>query len=311
MKKQVVLYSSLLATLLADGADLTRAELDRRLQELERSPGPVQLRPGATCYVVVAPRLVRYRFACPDCGQITNYQIGSYESEFSLLDEARLRLPELKKHELNIAIDVRSFCSNCASDKRFFQPITETVGEEGREFVFYNNARRKKIAIQLPPESILELEWHSGRGGWFWIPEQWIASELLEEDELIRNSNIRSGPGTNFSTFGIWSKGTQVTRLPHRDNAPDGWTRIRIPEISALANSSPVVAEIPVPKAQWVIQVDGIERRVPIQRGDVKFLIAFLTGKDRVTTEYDNEYPLKKWLPRLHELLGKTEDEKQ
>ena len=50
----------------------------------------------------------------------------------------------------------------------------------------------------------------------------------------------------------------------------------------------------------WVIN----GRRIDACSSDIEILSAFLSNKRIVTDEFDNQEPLKKYLPRLRELLG-------
>ena len=52
----------------------------------------------------------------------------------------------------------------------------------------------------------------------------------------------------------------------------------------------------------WVIN----GRRIDARSSDVEILSAFLSNKRIVTDEFDNQEPLKKYLPRLRALLGET-----
>ena len=50
----------------------------------------------------------------------------------------------------------------------------------------------------------------------------------------------------------------------------------------------------------WVIN----GRRIDARSSDIEILSAFLSNKRIVADEFDNQEPLKKYLPRLRELLG-------
>ena len=52
----------------------------------------------------------------------------------------------------------------------------------------------------------------------------------------------------------------------------------------------------------WVIN----GRRIDARSSDIEILSAFLSNKQIVTDEFDNQEPLKKYLPRLRALLGET-----
>ena len=52
----------------------------------------------------------------------------------------------------------------------------------------------------------------------------------------------------------------------------------------------------------WVIN----GRRIDARSSDIEILSAFLSNKRIVTDEFDNQEPLKKYLPRLRALLGET-----
>ena len=52
----------------------------------------------------------------------------------------------------------------------------------------------------------------------------------------------------------------------------------------------------------WVIN----GRRIDARSSDIEILSAFLSSKQIVTDEFDNQEPLKKYLPRLRALLGET-----
>ncbi len=303
MRKNSLLYGSLLAALLAEGADLTRPELERKLKDLADSPAPTQLSPGATCYKMAMPRLIRYRYVCPECGEVTCYHIGHYGSCFALAESAAKAVPELRKLDLDIRLDMRAFCSRCAPDKRFFEPVIETVESKDRGFRCWN-VPWAKDEVRLPRGSRLELEWRSGFDGWVRIPEQWVPSKFIVDGKILDWCNVRCGPGETFPSLALPPPGTPVEVVPRHPGDPEEWTRIRIDRL--VERISKDDSSLPkFPEAVWVVKADGVEWRTPLEENDVALLTAFLTGKDRVKLGQDRELPLKSYLPRLRKLLGK------
>lgn len=118
MKIRLSMAGGLLAALAADAADLSRDDLAKKLQALEKAPAPTKLAPGAMCYkpAGLAPRV---EFVCPKCGEKTLYVRGTGTEAISAMRNAatyRRQVKEIQGLGLPCTLDESAFCQKCGKD---------------------------------------------------------------------------------------------------------------------------------------------------------------------------------------------------
>ncbi len=299
MDKRTLLYSSLLLSLLAEGAELTRAELEKKLAELAASPTPTSYT-TVTCYVMAVPPPTRQVHICPVCGTRTLYRVSAgFFSPFKFQKELRASLPELRELGLDIDLEDTEFCLKCSASMPFHQKQLRTTGSQGLLFWYHDNKAKKSIL--LPPGISLELRSDTDFDSWLILPEFRVASELVDEGKLLKNSNVRLGPGTEHPTLGVWPAGTKVEILPVREGDDPAWRRVRIPSIESSGELPAELNPPPFPRLYWKIMGT---RTVAAEPFDNRLLLAFLKGEKFFQSA--GETPVKSLLPRLTELLGNT-----
>ena len=95
--------------------NLNQAELQRRLEELAKSPSPERLKMGALCYSMAIPQT--FDFICPNCLQKTIYGQDKKNSGYvQFLERDLLSCRTLVKDMTSIRarLDESAFCSHCA-----------------------------------------------------------------------------------------------------------------------------------------------------------------------------------------------------
>ncbi len=303
MKKSVFVYGSLLAALLAEGADLTRAEINRRLAELEKSKPPTKLSPGAMCYVSV-PSQLRMEFICPKCGQRTILSRETFFHLLNLRDQLSAGLPELRKLDLDISLDATGLCSNC-HDQRYLTG-TFHLKENPPGLSFLVGYRPDDPRIKATPDMKIEIVPNLDLTGWEFVPELWTKAKNVDDKRLLKNSPLHTGPGEEYPLVTVWKNDNGLRNNRDRvEKSVNGWIKVLPYEIRPVEAPEQAAQKMPpLPALEWVIKVDGKTRRVKAQQFDDRLLIAFLSGKDRYTTDNGHEISVKSAIPKLRVLLG-------
>ncbi len=298
MKKSVFVYGSLLAALLAEGADLTREQIDAKLAQLARSRAPTKLSPGATCYDMAVPRLQREEFTCSKCGTKTIYQAWEWSSTLSTARHLHTQAALMRKLELNIQLDDSDFCAKCSPIKEI---LTGTV--------YWKNAPEKLslAKIPLPPGTKVKLVLTPSLMEWILVPELWVQLSEFNEGKISQRGKIYTAPSTTASALEQIPAGYTWRTEATRPDDPAGWVRLRGNNLYLdSTDETKSLKKPPVPTPHWIITIDGQTRKLPVQMHDDDILLAFLNGKNRFKAAMGNEVPLKSYLPRLLELLGKA-----
>ena len=113
MKKEFLITGGILAAMFADAAELTKAELQKQLDELKSKPAPQKLSMGAMCYECAA-RLDRIEYVCPVCQEKTLHGNTKYTSCLSSISSIRLLVEDIRKQGLLVTLDESSYCLKCA-----------------------------------------------------------------------------------------------------------------------------------------------------------------------------------------------------
>lgn len=128
MKIPLTMAGSLLAAMAAEAAEVSRDDLAKKLQALEKAPAPTKLAPGAMCYkpAGMAPRI---DFVCPKCGEKTLYVRGTGSEAMAAMHNAatyRRQIKEIQGLGLPCTLDETAFCQKCgkeAQEKAFVLEI--------------------------------------------------------------------------------------------------------------------------------------------------------------------------------------------
>jgi len=118
--------------------ELTRAQLDKMLEETAKKPVPSELDPGAMCYSRgFASETIEY--LCPVCKTITHH--AKYENKEYASDVGgyRQQVKRIKKLGLNATLDETDLCSQCRQDK-----TTDTV-----KFYLVVRVDKREVRTQL------------------------------------------------------------------------------------------------------------------------------------------------------------------
>lgn len=300
MKKSTFIYGSLLAALLAEGGNLTQAEINRKLTELAKSERPQTLTPAAMCYVMAAYPLERKEFTCSKCLTKTIYN-AVRDSTLDLLEELRSSLQEIQKLSGNITLDDSEFCAKCNPDNQLLKKnLYFKELPEGSEFtIWQKNARvqiklGKDIKVRLVPDKYLTR--------WLLLPELWTETEYYDKQPPNKICDIRVGPGKEYR-IAMQNSVAELQHMQFRDypsEPRDGWT-------SFLYYPGVPVWEWPelppFPKLKWVVTVDGKTHSTAVQKLDGRLLLAFLGNKNTYKGERDAVLSVKSAIPRLQEIL--------
>jgi ribosomal protein L37AE/L43A len=130
MKSTIALTGSLLAALAADAAGLSRQDLEKKLQAMEKAPAPVNLAPGAMCYKPAGPH-EREEYVCPKCGEKTLYSrdaVNGWAAVRALesADAFRRLTRQLKDKGLDCRLDETAFCKKCGKEAKEKAFVLET-----------------------------------------------------------------------------------------------------------------------------------------------------------------------------------------
>jgi predicted small lipoprotein YifL len=100
---------------------LTRADLQKRLEALAKTPAPKELKPGASCYSVhPGPESVTY--ICPTCSEKTVYGVSETDEDWWMtLDAVHRELPRCRPmlneiKGVRMELDESQFCRKCSPD---------------------------------------------------------------------------------------------------------------------------------------------------------------------------------------------------
>ncbi len=303
MKKSVFVYGSLLAALLAEGADLTRAQIDAKLAELAKSKPPTKLSPGATCYAPL-PMQQRPEFVCPKCSQRTILPRDTFYHILRLREQLNANLPALRKLELDISLDETSLCSAC-HDQRYLKEtfhLKKTPTNMTFQIGYGPDAPKIKAILDMKIEIIPNWD----LTGWEFVPELWTKAKNVNDKRLLKNSPLHTGPGEKYPLVITWKNDDSLRNNRDRvEKSVNGWIKVLPYEIRPVEAPEQATQKMPpLPALEWVIKVGGQTRRVKAQKFDDQLLIAFLTGKDRYTVDGGREMSVKSATPRLRALLG-------
>jgi ribosomal protein L37AE/L43A len=134
MKSTFAITGSLLAALVADAAGLSRQDLEKKLQALDKAPAPTKLAPGAMCYKPAGPQ-ERQEYTCPTCGEKTLYSRSSGNgwtivSALSSTDSYRRLIKQLQEKGMDCRLDESAFCQKCGKNAQEKAFILETKCQE-------------------------------------------------------------------------------------------------------------------------------------------------------------------------------------
>lgn len=111
--KKLLLACALLAAFIAGGAPLTRAELDRMLEETAANPSCILFLGSGTS---PAPRWSLFFYRCPHCHSLTPHWCNIYDNQYLWADEIISALPALQKSGLCVELNRHEFCRTCCPD---------------------------------------------------------------------------------------------------------------------------------------------------------------------------------------------------
>ena len=127
MKTQLGIGAAILSTLVAEGKNFNRDELNAMLDRLAASPEPkIRFGPFATCYVVALPQATRFEYVCKKCGMHTVYR-KNRRMLGNALARYRDGAAKLRALGLYITIDESVLCRNCHSAKELGIPTRGKV----------------------------------------------------------------------------------------------------------------------------------------------------------------------------------------
>jgi len=348
MKKELLFYSTLLAALVAQGADFDRATLDKMLADLERSGKPENLQPGALCYFMYISSPQRAEYICRSCGERTYFP---RESDFELLHNARKNVKNLRKLGLEIKVNEQAFCHKCSPDKpAFFNqkgPIYGVIADNPElkkewdikqyskfqpgsrvvikrvdhnsnsdflavnEYFVYMGALDKKVLEENDSFYIAFLDYFIHKD---YIDENGI---VLKETQLFLRQEV-TAPLPHIEDRLSIKKGAQLSIHPEQPEGNPDRIRVSLPdkhwEVTAFVPKECLITDV---DARWIgpsweITINGEKRMVPIKKYDVEKLITFLEKKDRyIGSNNQREVSLKSAMPRLKELLGYENEEEK
>jgi hypothetical protein len=113
MKKTLLLSCALLAAAITGGAPLTRAGLDRMLEETAANPSCILFLGNR---ISPAPRGSLFFYRCPHCHTLTPHWCNIYDNQYLWADEIISALPALQKSGLCVELDRHEFCRTCCPD---------------------------------------------------------------------------------------------------------------------------------------------------------------------------------------------------
>ncbi len=302
MKKSICIYGSLVAALLANAAELTRDEINRKLAELAKSDTPQGLGPFVSCYDMGSPLMKRREFFCSKCRERTIYNVWEQRSALDLAIELQNSLKELRELSSNIELDNTLFCSRCNPDKRLFQQqlyFKGPLGEQEYSFRGFPGNLKVKLTEDIKIRVIL----YGDMNQWLLFPEFWAEAKYGEPDSLEsweKRYDIRTGPGKEYRKVG--ELGGVTFHYGHElpKETRNGWILVGALDCIPI----PENAKLPLlPHPQWVITVGNKTHRVPAKDCDDRLLIAFLSGKDTYKDGRDTVESVKWNQGRLQEIL--------
>ena len=319
MKKELLFYSTLLAALVAQGADFDRATLDKMLADLERSGKPENLQPGALCYFMYISSPQRAEYICRSCGERTYFP---RESDFELLHNARKNVKNLRKLGLEIKVNEQAFCHKCTPDQSAFSSqecLFSGVLTDNPYLTHPKYQPGSRVLIKSD-----DWERNSFRIAFL---DYFIHKDFIDENGVLlkyTDAQIQLKPGGTDSHFNRqYVAGTQFSIQPAQPGDDPDWVRINLPDnLQKVEITVPkqmitdlIFKKLILPKEKavivpsWEITINGEKRVVPAKEYDVEILFAFFENKDRyLGSVYEEEFSLKDALPRLRELLGKLGD---
>ena len=298
MKKKYLLIPALISALAAEGAGLDRTTLDKKLTELAVSRTPVEMPTQATCYIMAMPLPQAGEYICPLCGERTRY---SDSDGFSAAVSAPGEAQGLTAIGLGIAADTREFCRECTPHSGNFHRVYLPVG---------GVLARDRDGLPAGTGMKLAVDRY---GNVLAAAELWIYSPLIDENgQLIKNAQVRNGPGTEYDSVDVFLKGRDVYADDPLPGDPPDWTRLRSPaqpcdleDMRDLEYGIFFQADT-APEVWWEITVEGQTRRVKREIYDAALLRAFLTGQATYMAGRERELTVRNALPRLRELVGNT-----
>ena len=319
MKTELGISVVVLSALAAQGKDFDRTELNAMLDKLAASPEPkIEPDAGAMCYEMAEPRLESYEHQCRKCGEKTVYPSDQKEWR-RYLRTLRNGALSLKAKGLNIELDDSCLCRKCG--KEVF-----IAGENGLSIT----NRGKIVAVPQDGDERRKFGWRIGdelqivgvEDGMFRARpisnEVWIRQGDVEPNSgmILKRTDLLLHPEEGACALWAYDPGEKVKIIKREAGDPSGWLRVEksFPPEWTVHIDPRYVGEMTCLKGNighpdrfrhlaWVIN----GRRIDARSSDIEILSAFLSNKRIVTDEFDNQEPLKKYLPRLRELLGGAE----
>ena len=315
MKTTLGVGISVLSALAAQGKDFDRTELNAMLDRLAASPEPkIEPDAGAMCYEMAEPRLESYEHQCRKCGAKTVYPPDQKEWR-RYLRTLRNGALSLKAKGLNIELDDSCLCRKCG--KEVF-----IAGENGLSIT----NRGKIAAVPQDGEERRKFGWRIGdelqivgmEDGMFRVrpisKEVWIRQGDVEPNSglILKRAELLLHPEDSAYALWAYDPGEKVKVIKGKAGDPSGWLRVEksFPPEWTVDVDPRYVGEMTCLKENighpdrfrhlaWVIN----GRRIDARSSDIEILSAFLSNKRIVADEFDNQEPLKKYLPRLRKLL--------
>ena len=145
--------------------------------------------------------------------------------------------------------------------------------------------------------------------------EVWIRQGDVEPNSglILKRAELLLHPEDSAYALWAYDPGEKVKVIKGKAGDPSGWLRVEksCPPEWTVDVDPRYVGEMTSLKENighpdrfrhlaWVIN----GRRIDARSSDIEILSAFLSNKRIVADEFDNQEPLKKYLPRLRELLG-------
>ena len=302
MKTTLGVGLSVLSALAAQGKDFDRTELNAMLDRLAASPEPkVRRGPMAMCYKMAMPDAEEVRFTCPKCGAVTRYESRRLKNDLCRLRDA---VSELKGKGLSIALDETPLCRVCTPG-----PKAPTAGRLKADVQDLKAGSKVRIVSMSDGGRNCTIVSADRLVGWMEASE--VTNGVVAVDYAHPISRSRHEKGI-CPVIKALRRGTPVTILPReptdhpdeiRVDASD-WQRqywVSVDDLDDLEYGGGETAyDDRLQNVVWVIN----GRRVAAHLSDIGILKTFLSGNDIYRFGHDEEMPLKKYLPRLRELLG-------
>ena len=126
---------------------LSRADIQKRLQKLADQPAPTNLKLGAMCYKVAGPA-ERAEYVCPKCAEKSLYTKGlAYVLESDIQDSRRQIRTLQTLVDRSITLDESEFCRKCSPEIKDPRLILKINFDDGKS----------NIVTKVTPNDLLLL----------------------------------------------------------------------------------------------------------------------------------------------------------